>query len=149
MKHKTLVVSLLGFVFSVVVFFIFISCEIIPPTLEGTWVNSQYVEVDNIQHYPSKQIFSLYVDKSVWIAVFDHPDDPAPLHQEELTVTCELTDSEGNKYFKFWSYWLYSGYTLLNVHADNQTLEGNSNSVDYPTEINPDGSHYLIWYRPE
>ena len=152
MKPKTLVVSLLGFVFSVAVFFIFASCDTVTPKIQGTWVNSQY---DGMltqplgDKYPAKQVFSGYSGESVLVKIFDTYDDTAPLNRVSADVTFELTDSEGNKYFKLWSSGLYdSRYTLFKVHADYQTLEANGYFAEYPTQISPDGPYYAIWYRP-
>jgi hypothetical protein len=160
MKTVKLFISTIAYIFSVAIIFIFASCVNIQPTLEGDWVNSDYdgATIDPfVIEYPAKQFFYGLHAKSasglmgVYVDIYRYHDDTEPVEQAFYTyVTFILTDTQGNKYYKLQDTRLYSGrYTLLMVSEDNNTLEANGREDVYPTSIDPYGSYYAIWHRPE
>lgn len=70
-------------------------------------------------------------------------------------ITSKRTDSEGNVWYKqTWSLtgtydWDVKGkkFVLAKVSSDKQTLEIAINDSDYPTNVDPNSSGYLIYYR--
>ena len=81
--------------------------------------------------------------------LYDKYDDTTPALTVPFTVTNEWTDSEGNFFTESISYPPDPElvYVLSKIHADNQTLEYNVSEVGYPTEIDPAGEDYGIYYR--
>ena len=132
------------FIFVVAVIFVFASCDNgVTPTMIGTWVNSDY-DGDS----GKAVIAHVYGNDYTWTS-YDNHDDTEPAYTVDFTVTSETTDSEGNLIVQLLS---YPGdpevlYVLTMVHADNQTFETNVSDVAYPTEIDPLGADYLIYYR--
>jgi hypothetical protein len=116
-------------------------------SLLGTWVNSDYNGGEN-----GGKVVTAHVDGDdyTW-AIYNNHDDTVPVFTVNFTVTSETTDSEGNLMVETIS---YPGdpsimYSLTKIHADNQTLEYTASEVGYPTEINPAGGDYGIYYRQE
>ncbi len=113
----------------------------------GTWVNSDY---DGGAGENVGKVVVSHVEGNdyIWTMYTNH-DDTVPEGTVSFTVTSETTDSEGNLMIKAIS---YPGdppvmYSLIKIHADNQTMEVTISFVDYPTEIDPTGEDYLIYYR--
>jgi hypothetical protein len=130
--------------------FISASCDNgVTPDIVGTWVNSDY---DGGAEENGGKVVIAHVDGNdyTWTIYTNH-DDTVPEFTVPFTVTDESTDSEGNLIVKAMS---YPGdpsvvYSFSKIHADNQTMEYNASEVGYPTEIDPAGEDYGIYYRQE
>ena len=131
------------------VIFISASCDngAVTPSMIGTWVNSDY---DGGEEENGGKVVIAHVDGNdyTWTIYTNH-DDTVPEMTVPFTVTSETTDSEGNLFVEVISYpgdpeYMYS---FSKIHADNQTLEYNVSEVGYPTEIDPAGEDYGIYYR--
>ena len=138
MKTRTLILTGI-FVLAVAVIFIFASCENggVTPTIVGTWVDDGKLEVtDN-------------GDGTFTTLSYDTVSDTVPSLTVIMTMTDEWTDSEGNRFYKMEGPYPDPEYAyyLFKIHADNQTMEINISHDDYPSEIDPYGEDYVIFYR--
>jgi hypothetical protein len=129
------------------VIFISASCDngAVTPTLVGTWVNSDYDGGEN----GGKIVVAHVSGNDYTWTIYSNHDDTVPEMVVAFTVTSETTDSGGNLIVETIA---YPGdppviYALSMVHVDNQTFESNSSEVAYPTEIDPAGGDYIIYYR--
>ena len=159
MKTRTLVLIQI-FIFVVVAIFIFASCDTtgngdgVTPSIIGTWVNPDYDGLSGVGEGgpPAKVVMTnISGNEYTWDLYLNH-DDTEPQGTVTMTVTNQWTDSEGNLFVEMEGLIPdgFTGYVLVKIHADNQTLEENISYDDYPTEIDPDeidGSDYIIFYR--
>ena len=131
------------------VIFISASCDngAVTPTIVGTWVNSDYD--GGVGENVGKAVIAHVSGNDYTWTMYTNHDDTVPEMTVAFTVTSEMTDSEGNLIVETISYPIDPEYmySLSKVHADNQTFEANASDVDYPTEIDPAGEGYLIYYR--
>ena len=149
MKTRTLV-SILIPVLVVAISFIYTSCasDGVTPSFVGTWVNSDYDGV-----YPlgpgAKAVITDNGDGTYTNKIYVNVSDTEPAETQTATVTEEWTDSEGNLFMK--AVVSTTGgplYCLCKVHADNKTYEGQADTDDYPTVLNPlDPNYYAIYSR--
>ena len=155
MKTRTLV-SIPIFILAVVAIFIFTSCGNdngddngdVTPTWIGTWINLDY---DGSVEGPGKIVITHIDGNDYRWAEYDKYDDPVPGIVVHATLTNQWTDSEGNLFIEsiIDPEHPHPGYYLFKIHADNKTMETNGSEVDYPTEIDPAGEEYYIYYRQE
>jgi hypothetical protein len=151
MKTRMLV-SITVFVLVAAVFLIFPSCGNdngdMTPTWIGTWINPDY---DGTVEGGGKIKISYLVGDDYRWAEYDNSYDPSPGIWIVATVTNQWTDSEGNLFIEAIvdTESPNPDYRLCKIHADNQTMEMNVSEVDYPTEIDPAGDEYYIYYRQE
>jgi hypothetical protein len=119
----------------------------VTPSMLGTWVNSDYD--GGVSENGGKVVIAHVSGNDYTWTIYANHDDTVPEMTVSFTVTSETTDSGGNLIVETIAYpgdpeYIYS---LSKVHADNQTLEYNASEVGYPTEIDPAGGDYGIYYR--
>ncbi|KKL50478.1 hypothetical protein LCGC14_2305090 [marine sediment metagenome] len=114
------------------------------PSVSGTWVNPDY----DGEGYPAKAVVTDNGDGTFTAVMYETVSDTEPFDTITMTVTNQWTDSEGNLFLEVEG--IVSDeviYELIKIHADNQTMEVNISYDGYPTEIDPAGEEYQIFYR--
>ncbi len=124
------------------------SYEPIQASFLGTWINPDYDGTWDEGGNAGKIVTTHVSGNDYMAALYINIDDTTPVLTVPSTVTNEWTDSEGNLFTESIVYPPDGAmYSLGKLHADNQTSESNASEADYPTEIDPAGEEYVIYYR--
>ena len=112
----------------------------------GTWVNTDYDR--SILTFRAKIINNPDGTRAVYMT----PSDTEPYLTATFTIEDKWTDSEGNIWYKILyteTEQIISNFELSKISDNGTTLELVISVIDSPTEIDPNDSTYLIYYRQQ